>query len=93
MEPRPIPKNTADTALAVDAVDEKAQPTEPTPADMYWNWVKLNPMLTVNDVAVFAQEGGVIVVLTDKIGRSISTASFFIPADVLAKMTSLKKKS
>lgn len=91
MEPKPIPEEKGEAQFQARKEEEKA--AVPTPADTYWSWVKLNPMLTVNDIAVFAQEDGVIVVLTDKIGRSISTASFFIPAGVLTKITSLKKKS
>lgn len=88
MEPKQIPEKPE---------KEKKQETtpakqEPTVADAYWTWVRNNPMLTVNDVAAFGQEDGVIAVLTDKLGRPLSTASFFLPTSVVEKIASLAKK-
>jgi hypothetical protein len=69
-------------------VDKAEQST----VDFYWNWVKGSPMLTANDVAVFGQDDGVIVVFTDRLGRSISTASFFLPTEVAKKITGILNK-
>jgi hypothetical protein len=71
---------------------KKEQKVEQSAADYYWNWVKGSPMLTANDAAVFGQEDGVIVVLTDKLGRSISTASFFLPTEVAKKIADMLSK-
>ena len=71
---------------------QKEQKVEQSAADYYWNWVKGSPMLTANDAAVFGQEDGVIVVLTDKLGRSISTASFFLPTEVAKKIADMLSK-
>jgi hypothetical protein len=71
---------------------KKEQKVEQSAADYYWNWVKGSPMLTANDAAVFGQEDGVIVVLTDKLGRSISTASFFLPTEVAKKIADMLEK-
>ena len=71
---------------------QKEQKVEQSAADFYWNWVKGSPMLTANDAAVFGQEDGVIVVLTDKLGRSISTASFFLPTEVAKKIADMLEK-
>lgn len=70
---------------------QRKQP-EPTTVDLYWGWVKANPMLTANDAAAFGQDDGVIVVLTDKLGRSVSTASFFLPKEVVKKIASVLKE-
>ncbi len=71
---------------------KKEQKVEQSAADFYWNWVKGSPMLTANDAAVFGQDDGVIVVFTDKLGRSISTASFFLPTEVAKKIADMLEK-
>ena len=71
---------------------QKEQKVEQSAADFYWNWVKGSPMLTANDAAVFGQDDGVIVVFTDKLGRSISTASFFLPTEVAKKIADMLEK-
>lgn len=71
---------------------KKEQKVEQSAADYYWNWVKGSPMLTANDAAVFGQDDGVIVVFTDKLGRSISTASFFLPTEVAKKIADMLEK-
>jgi dihydroorotase-like cyclic amidohydrolase len=82
METRPIETKK-------EEVKKEQKKTEQSAADFYWNWVKASPMLTANDVAVFGQDDGVIVVFTDKLGRSISAASFFLPAEVAKKITNM----
>ena len=71
---------------------KKEQKVEQSAADYYWNWVKGSPMLTANDAAVFGQDDGMIVVFTDKLGRSISTTSFFLPAEVAKKIADMLNK-
>ena len=71
---------------------QKEQKVEQSAADFYWNWVKGSPMLTANDAAIFGQEDGVIVVLTDKLGRSISSTSFFLPTEVAKKIADMLAK-
>ena len=79
--------------------EEPKKETKPEPAsadrsaaDFYWNWVKGSPMLTANDAAIFGQEDGVIIVLTDKLGRSISSTSFFLPTEVAKKIADMLAK-
>ena len=72
--------------------EAKPEPAERSAADYYWNWVKGSPMLTANDAAVFGQDDGVIVVFTDRLGRSISTASFFLPTKVVQKIADMLEK-
>ena len=71
---------------------KKEQKAEQSAADYYWNWVKGSPMLTANDAAVFGQDDGMIVVFTDRLGRSISTASFFLPTKVVQKIADMLEK-
>ena len=75
-----------------DEPKKENKKAEQSAADFYWNWVKGSPMLTANDAAVFGQDDGVIVVFTDKLGRSISTASFFLPSEVAKKIAEMLNK-
>ena len=84
MEPKPIEQKKEEP--------KKEQKAEQTAADYYWNWVKGSPMLTANDAAVFGQDDGVIVVFTDRLGRSISTTSFFLPTEVAKKIADMLEK-
>ncbi len=87
MEAKPIEEKKTE-----EPKKEKEQKVEQSAADYYWNWVKGSPMLTANDAAVFGQDDGVIVVLTDKLGRSISTTSFFLPSEVAKKIADMLEK-
>ena len=82
MEARVIEQKKEEPKKEVDKAERST-------VDFYWNWVKGSPMLTANDVAVFGQDDGVIVVFTDRLGRSISTASFFLPTEVAKKITNM----
>ena len=82
MEARVIEQKKEEPKKEVDKAEQST-------VDFYWNWVKGSPMLTANDVAVFGQDDGVIVVFTDRLGRSISAASFFLPAEVAKKITNM----
>ena len=84
MEPKPIEQKKEEP--------KKEQKVEQSAADYYWNWVKGSPMLTANDAAVFGQDDGVIVVFTDRLGRSISTTSFFLPTEVAKKIADMLEK-
>ena len=91
METKPI-KQIEEKKPEKPQEQPKEQKVEQSAADYYWNWVKGSPMLTANDAAVFGQDDGVIVVFTDKLGRSISTTSFFLPSEVAKKIADMLEK-
>lgn len=84
MEAKEIKEKKAEKKREDEAVQPKPNP--------YWMWVQNNAMLTVNDIAAFAQEDGMILMLTDKLGRSLAPTSYFIPDEVLDKLIELKQK-
>jgi len=72
--------------------EEAKKPEEPKPEDLYWAWVKANPIAYAYDVAAFKQSDGVILVFTDPLGRSILNTAVFVPNKVLDTVNKLVKK-
>ena len=87
MEAKPIEQKKDDSKEK-----PKTENAAQSAADYYWNWIKANTNLTANDAAVFGQDDGEIVVFTDRLGRSISTASFFLPTKVVQKIADMLEK-
>lgn len=86
-EPKPIPEGKKE-----EKKEKQNAPQEQPTIDPYWAWVLTNEMKDVNDVGAWAQEDGLIVLPTNRVGKILTQTSLFFPDAVLDKLIALREK-